>query len=298
MTRTLHLARRRDQLVGSAAIVPALVLFAVFVFYPLVKTVVLSLSGTDLFGRSTGLVGFDNFSALAGDPAFGQTMRVTALFTLGVVVLRLVCGIAIAAPLATKLRGQPVFRALLTSPMAASVATGSVAFAAMLNPGVSIVNAIVVALGGSPVEWLTSTTWALPSVIVATVWGELGFTVLLLTTAFANVDEQVLEAARIDGASSWRIFRSITLPLVTPTLFFLLVTGTVAALRTFGQIQILTKGGPSSSTTTLVYNIYTAAFGSGGADLAAASAMGLVLFVIVLAISGLQFGVLEKRVNY
>lgn len=291
-------ALRRDQIFGSAALLPAMAFFVAFVFYPLGRTIWLSLNGSDLFGRPSGFVGLQNFRDLFTSSDFGQTMRTTGIFAVAVVLGRLVLGLAIAVPLASKLRGVKIYRALLTSPMAASVAAGSVAFAAILSPGVGILNAVITQFGGKPVDWLTSSGWALPSVIVATVWGELGFTVLLLVSALSSIDEQVVEAANIDGAGSGRMFRSITVPLITPTLFFLLVTGTISALRTFGQIQILTGGGPSQSTTTLVYNIYTSAFGAGNADVAAASALGLVLFAIVLALSGIQFGILERRVNY
>lgn len=297
-SRTSSSSLRNDRIFGSAALVPALGFFAVFVFYPLGRTIWLSLNGSDLFGRPSGFVGLKNYTDLFASTTFGQTMRTTALFAVGVVSSRVVFGLAIAVPLASKIRGVKVFRMLLTSPMASSVATGSVAFAAILSPGVGILNAVIVQFGGKPVDWLTSSTWALPSVIAATVWTELGFTVLLLIAALGGIDEQVVEAGNIDGAGPARMFTSITFPLITPTLFFIVVTGTISALRTFGQIQILTHGGPSGSTTTLVYNIYTAAFGAGNADVGAASAMGLFLFVIVLALSGVQFGILEKRVNY
>lgn len=298
MAQSILAGRRRDRVTGTMLLTPALAVFTIFVFYPLVRVIWMSTQGTDLFGRSSGYAGTQNFTTLFDDPQFWQTMWQTALFCAGTVAGRLVIGLVIALPLTAGAHGFPVFRALLTSPIAASVAAASVAFSAILAPGTGILNSVIREFGREPVPWLTSPRWALLSVIVVTVWCNLGFTVMLLVAARGAVAEEVLEAARVDGAGPLRTLRSVTLPLMTPTLFFIVVTGTVEALTTFGQVQILTQGGPAGSTTTLVYNIYTAAFGSGSANFGVASALGIVLFVLVLVLSLIQFGILEKRVNY
>ncbi|RED00041.1 sn-glycerol 3-phosphate transport system permease protein [Microbacterium sp. AG157] len=290
--------RRADRRVGAALMVPALAVFAVFVFFPLGRVVWLSTQGTDIFGQAAGFVGTKNFATIFTDPQFGDTLWRTAVFCVAVVVGRIVVGLLIVIPLTAKLRGIRVFRALLTSPLVASVSVASVAFAAMLAPAGGLVNSVIARFGGTPVPWLTSTQWAMPSVIAVTVWGSLGFTVLLLLGAFGAIDPDVIEAAHLDGAGPLRTLWSISLPLITPTLFFIVVTGAVEALTTFGQIQILTGGGPANSTTTLVYTIYQAAFGAGSANFGIAAAVGVVLFLLVLGLSLVQFGVLEKRVNY
>ena len=297
MTQSVSSMLRRDRIFGSTLLIPAILVFAIFVFYPLGRVLWLSTQGTNIFGQPAGFVGLKNFARLISDPQFGHMMWQTAVFCIGVVVARIVCGLIVAFPLAFKLRGTAVFRALLTSPLSASVAAGSVAFAAILAP-TGIVNSIIAEFGGTPVEWLTSSAWALPCVIMVTVWCNLGFTVMLLVGALGAIDDEILEAAEVDGAGAFRVLSSIRLPLITPTLFFIMVTGTVEALTTFGQIQILTQGGPAGSTTTLVYSIYLTAFGSGTANFGLASALGIVLFLLVLGLSLIQFGVLEKRVNY
>ncbi|MGU3411196.1 carbohydrate ABC transporter permease [Microbacterium sp. M1A1_1b] len=289
---------RSDRRVGTVLLLPALVVFGVFVFYPLVRVIVLSTQGTDIFGQPAGWVGLQNYVRTLTDPDFAQTMGNTALFCAGVVAGRIVFGLLIVVPLTAKLRGTAVFQALLTSPMVVSVSAGSVAFAAMLAPGTGLVNTVIRQSGGQGVPWLTDTHWALASVIVVTVWGSLGFTVLLLVGAFGAIDQDVVEAAHLDGAGPVRTFWSVSLPLVTPTLFFVVVTGTVEALTTFGQIQILTGGGPANSSRTLVYAIYQQAFGSASANFGLAAALGVMLFLLVLGLSLVQFGVLEKRVNY
>lgn len=283
---------------GWALLLPAIGIFVVFVFYPLARVFWLSTQGTNIFGQPAGSVGLQNFITVFTDPQFAQTMWQTAVFCIGVVAGRLITGLLIAVPLTAKVKGIPVFRALLTSPLAASTAAGSVAFAAILAPGTGIANSIITEFGGQPVPWLTSPSLALFCVVMVTVWCSLGFTVMLMVGALGAIDEEVIEAARVDGAGTIRTFGSVTLPLMTPTLFFIVVTGTVEGLTTFGQIKILTQGGPANSTTTLVYSIYTTAFGSGGANFGIASALGIVLFLIVLVLTYIQFGVLEKRVNY
>lgn len=289
---------RADRRFGVALLVPAFAVFAVFVFYPLVKVFWLSMQGTDIFGQPAGFVGVKNYVTTFTDPEFGRTMLQTAIFCLAVVSGRILLGLLITIPLTVKLRGVPVFRALLTSPMVVSVSAASVAFAAMLAPGTGLLNSVITRFGGPAIPWLTSTRWALVSVVIVTVWGSIGFTVLLLLGAFSGIDADVIEAAHLDGAGAVRTLWSISLPLVTPTLFFVVVTGTVEALTTFGQIQILTGGGPAGSTTTLVYDIYQSAFGAASANFGLAAALGVVLFLLVLALSLVQFGVLEKRVNY
>jgi sn-glycerol 3-phosphate transport system permease protein len=149
-----------------------------------------------------------------------------------------------------------------------------------------------------PVGWLTNPATALVSVAVATVWLQLGYNVLVLSSGLQGIPDDIYEAARLDGATGLSLATRVTLPLLTPTLFFLLVVSTITALQSFGQIHILTRGGPAGATTTLVYSVYLNAFAFGSTNYGLASAMALVLFVIVLAVTAIQFGVLERRVFY
>jgi sn-glycerol 3-phosphate transport system permease protein len=148
------------------------------------------------------------------------------------------------------------------------------------------------------VGWLTNPSTALPSVAAASVWLQLGYDVLVLSAGLQAIPEEIYEAARLDGARGPALLRHVTLPLLTPSLFFLLVVTTIVSLQSFGQIHILTRGGPANSTTTLVYAIYYNSFAFGNSDFGLSSAMAAVLFVIVLAITAAQFGLLERRVFY
>jgi len=133
---------------------------------------------------------------------------------------------------------------------------------------------------------------------MASVWLQLGYNVLVLSAGLQGIPEEIYEAARLDGARGLTMARQITLPMLTPTLFFLLVVSTVLAIQSFGQIHILTRGGPANATTTLVYSLYLNAFAYGSTNYGLASAQALVLFAIVVAVTALQFGFLERRVFY
>lgn len=272
-------------------------MFATFVLYPFVRVLMMSVQGSDLFGRPTGWIGLHNYARIFGDPQTLTVLGRTAAFVLGVVAGRLVFGLAVAIPLARKGIGRALFRRLLVSPMAVSVAGAATAFSVIFSP-IGLINSILADLGRSPVGWLTDPSVALFSVIVVTIWTDIGFTILLLVAALDAIDPDVMEAADIDGASAPRRLFAITMPLISPTLFFIVVTGTIGAVRAFGQIRILTNGGPANATTTLVYELYLQAFGAGSQDFGLASALGVVLFVIVCALAIIQFGGIERRVHY
>ncbi|HEU5269384.1 MAG TPA: sugar ABC transporter permease [Jatrophihabitans sp.] len=291
-------ARVGEQLLGLALVAPSLAVFAIFIFWPLVRTFQLSTTGQDLFGRPNRQVGLANFSAVLHDPQFGQVLEVTAGYVLLTVIPSILLALMLALLLQSPLRGLRVLRSAFAMPFAYSVAAASVVFAALFNPAIGIANYLVTSLGFAPVNWLTRPGTALISIAITTVWMNVGYNTLVLLAGVGGVDEQLYEAARLDGAGTFRIARSITVPLITPSLFFLVVVDTIASLQSFGQIRLLTRGGPTGHTTTLVYWIYHTAFENGASDYGTGSAQAIVLLVVVIAITAIQFGVLERRVFY
>jgi sn-glycerol 3-phosphate transport system permease protein len=197
-----------------------------------------------------------------------------------------------------KIRAIRFFRTAFALPFAFSVATASVVFQVLYNPASGVLNGLLSYVGVDPVRWLTNPSIALFSVSLATVWMQIGYNLLVLSAGLGAMDEEVLEAARLDGASGLRLQRSIVLPLITPQLFFLVVTGTIHSLQSFGQIRILTRGGPEGNTTTLVYSIFTQAFDYNNSNFGYASAQAMVLLLVVLVITAVQFGFLERKVFY
>jgi sn-glycerol 3-phosphate transport system permease protein len=281
-----------------AFVAPSLLLFSIWIFYPLVRSVYLSFHGTDLFGSPADFVGLAQYQQLFTLPDLRETIVRTAAFAVLTVVPGLFLGTLIALALQARIRAIGIFRTMLATPFAFSVATASVIFQIFFNPGVGVFNGILNLFHVHPVGWLTNPATALYSVAVATIWLQLGYNILVLTSGLQGIPEEIYEAARLDGARALRLATRVTIPLLTPTLFFLLVVNTITALQSFGQIHILTRGGPAGATTTLVYSVYLQAFAFGSTNYGLASAMALVLFVIVVAVTAIQFGVLERRVFY
>ncbi len=290
--------RRREALVALAFLLPSLVGLGLFVFYPLGRSVYLSLHGNDIFGGAGAFVGLRNFSEMLSSPDFRQVLVTTALFTLLTVVPGVLGALAVVLLLEARVRAARVFRTAFAVPMAFSAASASVVFAVIYNPAIGVANGVLGQLGVGRVGWLTDPSIALVSVAVATVWMQFGYGVLVLSAGVGSISPEIFEAARLDGATGWRLARRITMPLLGPQLFFLVVVSTIQALQSFGQIHILTKGGPDGATTTLVYSIYQRAFAFGSSNFGLASAQALVLLVVVLACTAVQFGVLERKVHY
>ena len=291
-------ARRRESWVALAYLVPALVVFGVFIFWPLVKSVLLSVQGTDILGNPSGFVGLVNYAKLFADADFLTVLWVTFAFTILTVVPSIAIALFIALLLQTRIRGVRFFRTAFALPFAFSVATASVIFGVLYNPASGVLNGMLSHLGIDKVHWLTDPDLALWSVSGATVWMQIGYNLLVISAGLGALPEDVLEAARLDGASGLRLQRSIVMPLITPQLFFLVVVGTIHSLQSFGQIKILTVGGPEGRTTTLVYSIYEQAFANNNSNYGYASAQAMVLLLVVLVITALQFGVLERKVFY
>ena len=277
--------------------VPALAGLGTFVIFPLFQAIFLSTRGTDINGNPSRSVGGANFAELF-TAEFGQVLLHTLVVTVFVVAVGVVLPLALAVPLAQRLPGMRVFRTLFTLPFAYSASASAVVWLLMLDPSMSPVNWLLRLFGATAPGWTTGSPWALLTVAWATVWVVAGFNLLVLGAGLAGVDEQVLEAARIDGATGFRHFFSVVLPMISPNVFFVVVTTTLTALQALGQVQVMTDGGPNGATTTLVFSIFHNAFENGNNDYGLASAQGLVLLLVGILLAALQFGVIERRVHY
>lgn len=287
----------REAALGIAFCLPALAGLGVFVVFPLFQAVFLSTRSTDINGNPSRPAGWSNFSALF-TAQFGDVLLHTLLFTLFVVVVGVALPLALAVPLAQRLPGMKVLRTLFTLPFAYSASAASVVWLLMLDPSMSPVNWLLRLVGITPPGWTTESPWALLTVAWATVWVVGAFNLLVLGAGLAGVDEEVVEAARIDGATGGRLFVSVILPMISPSVFFAVVTTTLSALQALGQVQVMTDGGPNGSTSTLVYSIFNHAFENGNNDYGLASAQGLVLLLVGIALAAVQFGLVERRVHY
>ena len=295
----LSRARRREInkfLLALAYLSPSLLLFLVFVFIPLVRSFLLSMQRTDPIGRAVGFAGLMQYQRLWDNPQFLNSLQRTLLFVLYTVPATLVLAMGLAVLGNLRLRRISIFRMIFSLTIAVSAATASLIFLYLFHPAFGWLNYLLSLVGLPPVPWLTDVRTALPSVAMVTVWLQLGLNTVILLAGMQGIPEELYESAMIDGASGWAKFRSITLPLLSPTIFFLLVVDLLAAFQTFTQFHVLTKGGPINSTNVLVFSIYREFYFNG--QYAYAAAQSIVLFVIMLVVTIIQFGVIERRVVY
>ena len=282
--------------VGLAYLAPALFIFVVFVFIPLGRTFYLSFYNT----RSTGVIstfnGIDHYIDLVTSQTFRSSLLATGLFALYTVPVGIALGLVLAVLLNQRLRGISVFRTMMASTIAISAAVGSLIWLLLFNPSLGLLNYVLSLAGVRGPDWLIQPTIAIIAVSITTIWLTLGTNIIVLLAGLQGISEEIYEAARLDGARGLRMFTRITVPMVSPSLFFLLVVDTVAVLQAFTQIHLLTRGGPVDATRTLVYSIYLDAFQNF--QFGFASAESVVLFVLIMTLTIIQFRFVERRVHY
>ncbi|AST93387.1 glycerol-3-phosphate ABC transporter permease [Sutcliffiella cohnii] len=298
LTAKTYRKRRERKLfwTGMLYLSPALFFLVVFLFYPMFKTLYFSFFQTAGAGIVQGFVGFDHYTRLFQSELFLGSLKSTFLFVLYTVPTGIVIALALAVIASEKLRGIGFFRIVFSSSLGISVAAGATIWLFFFHPTLGVLNNILGLLGIGSIKWLTSSSWALVSVAITTIWMNIGFNFIILLGGIQNISEELYESAKMDGAGYWRQLFSITLPLLSPTLFFVSVVTLINSFQTFGQIDILTGGGPSNSTNLIVYSIYREAFYNG--RFGYASAQAIVLFLIILVFTIVQFKVGEKRVHY
>jgi sn-glycerol 3-phosphate transport system permease protein len=280
--------------VGPWLVLPAAALLAVFVFRPLFRSLQLSTYASDLIGNPTRFVGLDNYTSLLSDPDFLHTVVVSVVIALLGMFLATFGALAAVLLLRGRLLGGGIFNVVFSLPFAYSAASASTVFAGLFAPSVGVLNIILGNLGVSGPHWLDSPVAAVWSIAIATAWYEFGFA-FLVTAAVRDVPPEVIEAAQLDGAGGFRLAARVLVPIMRPSILFLVVTQTITGLQSFAQIQVLTRGGPAGATTNLVYRMYQLAFGNGTPDFGRASVIAVVLVLIVAAITALQFRLLGRE---
>jgi ABC-type sugar transport system permease subunit len=286
--------RKREWPLAVLLLLPSAAVFGVFVFYPLVRTIQLGMYRSDPFGGLGRYVGPSQYGHVLTSEPFQRSLWITLRFAALVVPTGLVLGLGLAVVAHHELKGIGFYRTIFSSTVATSVAVASLMWITLLNPSVGLVNQALESLGHDRINFLQSQPWALLSVAAATVWQNLGFTFIVISAGLQSVPDELLESARIDGAGPWRRFREVTLPLLSPTLLFAFVVLSINAFQTFGQVDILTTGGPLHGTELLVYHVFRRTSG----DPSTAAAEAVVLFGIILVLTIVQLRVLERRVHY
>ena len=286
----------RSLAIGLAYLSPALFIFVVFVFVPLGKTFYLSFYNTRSTGAITTFNGIDHYIDLLTSETFRSTLLATALFALYTVPVGIALGLILAVLLNQRLRGISVFRTMMASTIAISAAVGSLIWLLLFNPSLGLLNYVLSLVGVRGPDWLIQPTIAIIAVSITTIWLTLGTNIIVLLAGLQGIPEEIYEAARLDGARGARMFTRITVPMVSPSLFFLVVVDTIAVLQSFTQIHLMTRGGPVDATRALVYSIYLDAFQNF--QFGFASAESVVLFVLIMALTIIQFRFVERLVHY
>jgi multiple sugar transport system permease protein len=277
-------------------VLPALVPYVIFWLAPMFYIFYLSFTDWDFMHPVKEWVGFENYLYLYTDPAFYRSVRITFIFALGLVVPSLAGGLSLALILNRKVIGSPIYRALIFSPWVTPTVAVSIVWAWIYEPRVGLANAVLKFFGAGGLEWTQSSDTALLSVLIVTVWKGVGWTMIFYLVALQSIPESLNEAAKIEGAGKWQRFRHVSLPLISPTTFFLFIITTIDALQAYDQINVLTQGGPSRSTTTLLYLYYDAAFKRF--NVGEASSVSVTLVILLALISLISVYVSKRRIHY
>lgn len=277
-------------------LLPSILLFSLFLFYPMLKTIYLSFFLTDAQGNAALFVGLENYLYLFQSDQFRKSTIATILFVLYTVPLGVMLALYLALLANEKLKGSGMFRTIFSSTVGMSVAASAVIWLFLFHPTVGVLNSFLGLLRIDPIPWLLDPTWALISIAITTIWMNTGFAFLILLGGLQNIDQHLYESARIDGAGYfYQLFR-ITIPMLSPTLFFIITITFINSFQSFGQVDILTRGGPAESTNLIVYSIYQEAFINY--QFGTASAQAVLLFLIVFGLTLIQFKFGEKKVHY
>ena len=279
-----------------ALLAPQLAVTVVFFVWPAVQALITSFRREDAFGLKTEFVGLENFRDLVADPLYLESFGTTMIFSAAVAISALVAGLLLAVLVDRVSRGAEIYSALLIWPYAVAPALAAILWAFLLNPSIGPLTRLLRVIG---IDWNHNVdgTQALILIVVASAWKQVSYNFLFFLAGLQSIPRSLLEAASIDAAGPWRQFRTIVFPLLAPTTFFLVVVNVVYAFfDTFGVVHATTGGGPGQSTTLLVYKVWKDGF--IGLNLGSSSAQSVVLLVIVIALTAVQFRFLERRINY
>jgi len=279
---------RKDNLTAYLFLLPACLLLGVFVLYPLLQLLWVSLNEWNILKDQMTFVGTKNYQAILQEEGFRQALLNTIYYVAVTVPLGMAVSLGMALLLNDKLRGVGFLRTAVFTPFVTSTVAAGVIFIWLMDYDRGLVNAALDGLGVGRINFLQSDKWAMPAVILMTVWKQAGYNMILFLAGLQSIPEMYYEAAAIDGAKrGWQTFRYITWPLLWPTTFFVLVISIIFAFRSFEQMFVMTRGGPVGSTTTLVYYIFDKAFKFG--NMGHAAAISTLMVLIVLVITWLQF---------
>ncbi|MBO0413284.1 sugar ABC transporter permease [Enterococcus hulanensis] len=267
-----------------------IVYFSIFLIYPIYKAFAGSLHDWNPMIDQYDFVGLDNFKNVLSDKLFWKSMSNTVFFTTFSVFFRIVCGLGLALLIHSKLtRARSFFQGLFYMPTITPIVAVSFVWTWMFNPQFGLINKVF----NLDINWLNDTKYALPAIILMTIWKDFGYAAVIFLGGLMSLPEEVFEASNIDGATGWQRFRYITWPLLKPTTLFVAITSLITYFQAYIQILIMTEGGPGTSTYVISYLIYDEAFVNY--NFGSASAMSILLFIVIGILTILMFKVTKER---
>lgn len=285
--RRRHRSYDREQVITAAVfLAPAAVILAVFVFYPIVAAGHISLTSWNGFDPVKPFVGVDNYVRLTQDPQFWNSLLVTVIYAVGVCVLSVVSGLAVALLLNAPLRGLGIYRSIYFLPVVTSSVAAAIVWRYLLDPS-GLVNAVLAQIGITGPDWLQDRWLALGALTLLTVWKNIGFNAVLYLTALQALPDSIYEAASLDGASAWQKLRHLTVPLLSPMTFFVIVQALITSFQAFDLVYVFTEGGPRGGTDVLGMFMYRTAFRLG--EFGYGTAIAFVTLALVLGVTLVQW---------
>jgi len=289
-------AERREWLLFALLVGPNLFLFAVFTYWPLLYNGYLSLVRWDMLAPVKTWVGLENYRFLFTQPEFALILVNTLTFTIASVLLTAMLGLAMALLLNQALRGRNTVRSIVFSPVMLSGAAIGIVWIYIFDPRYGLLDVLLGFIGLNSPNWLLDTAWAMPAVIIVHVWKTIGYAVVIYLAGLQAIPRELYEAVVVDGGSSWDRFRTVTVPGLSPVLFFLVLTTVLTSFQAFDIIKVMTNGGPVNATTTLVYYLYEegfVAFNAGRAGVAS-----VILFALMFVFTLVQMRYEDRSVYY
>lgn len=299
LTPQMKKRRRKKNIIGFTFILPSLIGFILFMAYPLIYSLVISMMDYNMFKGFSGstFCGLQNYIDAFHNEYFQVGLKNNILLMLVAVPILLILSIIIATLLNQKIFARGALRAAFFMPYVTTITAAALVFSALFQPSFGPINELLRTLGIQNVPgWTGDIKWALPSIGIFWIWKNIGYCVVIYLAGLQGISPSYYEAASVDGATKLKQFFYITLPLVSPTTFFLLITSIIQSFQIFAEVQVLTQGGPGNASTTIVYHMYDQAFKQF--HMGYASAVSWIFFLLILIVTIIQWVVQKNWVEY
>ncbi|MDP9364360.1 MAG: sugar ABC transporter permease [Chloroflexota bacterium] len=287
---------RKEWVLFILFMLPNMVLFGLFTFWPMIENIRLSTQRWDMISPVRIGVGLANYRQLLGNDTFHRVLLNTAYFTVAAVGFSLLLGLTVALLLNQPLKFRDGARAIVFAPTLLSGAAIGIVWSYIFDPQYGLMAQVLGWIGLSSPDWLNRPEWAMPAIIIVYVWKNMGFAAVIFLAGLQAIPRDLYDAAKVDGANVWWRFRSVTIPMLSPITFFLLVTSILNTFQAFDIIRVMTQGGPVDATNTLIYYVYEQGFVALNAGRSAAAS--LVLFALMMIVTLIQLRFTEERVHY